>query len=274
LKLRADEAALRAAGALHGRWLDVVTSTTSAEAIAAGLDLAQAGQVIALEMGGGLISAEVQGRAARPERTAWQFEIFSPSQWEQIIRAMAREAMDAARLVSGEIPPSLEASLEAMNLSLVPRADELEARCTCGAGQPCAHAAAAAWLAAERFMADPSLILACRGLPLAKLVDRVQSARALLTHGLSTAHGESMIALRGLEPQPLEQCLDDFWRPGPALDDLQRAAPSQHVSHALLRRLGPSPLGGRFPLVGLLASIYDTVTTSAIHLRDQAEQID
>jgi hypothetical protein len=33
-------------------------------------------------------------------------------------------------------------------------------------------------------------------------------------------------------------------------------------------------MNGRFPLVGLLASIYDTITATAIRLRDQAEHID
>jgi hypothetical protein len=27
----------------------------------------------------------------------------------------------------------------------------------------------------------------------------------------------------------------------------------------LLRRMGPSPMGGKFPMVGLLASIYDSI---------------
>jgi hypothetical protein len=50
--------------------------------------------------------------------------------------------------------------------------------------------------------------------------------------------------------------------------------PPQHAPHALLRRLGPSPLPGRFPLVGLLASVYDTVAEEAIRLRDRAERLD
>jgi hypothetical protein len=35
-----------------------------------------------------------------------------------------------------------------------------------------------------------------------------------------------------------------------------------------LRRLGASPLGGKFPLVGLLASIYDSLRTRGLRIRD------
>ena len=93
----------------------------------------------------------------------------------------------------------------------------------------------------------------------------------------------SVTALRGVEAvapplvepaKPLEECLGSFWRPGPELGKLQRMPPPHHAPHALLRRLGPSPLRGRFPLVGLLASVYDTVAARAIRLRDHAERLD
>ncbi len=58
------------------------------------------------------------------------------------------------------------------------------------------------------------------------------------------------------------------------LKELQHVPPPHHVSHALLRRLGPPPLKGKFPLVGLLASIYDSVAEYAVKLRDRAEHID
>jgi hypothetical protein len=58
---------------------------------------------------------------------------------------------------------------------------------------------------------------------------------------------------------PLEQCIADFWRPTAALEDAESAPTAEHVPHALLRRMGPSPMGGKFPMVGLLASIYDSI---------------
>ncbi len=48
-------------------------------------------------------------------------------------------------------------------------------------------------------------------------------------------------------------------------------ASSLFAKHALLRRLGSSPLEGRFPITGLLASIYDTVSEQARRIRLDAE---
>jgi hypothetical protein len=41
------------------------------------------------------------------------------------------------------------------------------------------------------------------------------------------------------------------------------------AAHALLRRLGQSPLQGKFPLVGLLASIYDSMAARGRELRER-----
>jgi hypothetical protein len=41
--------------------------------------------------------------------------------------------------------------------------------------------------------------------------------------------------------------------------------------HALLRRLGQSPLQGKFPLVGLLASIYDSIAEDGRKLRETSD---
>ena len=107
-----------------------------------------------------------------------------------------------------------------------------------------------------------------------RLLERLAAVRARQTRAV-TAHAEPLMphAVQQVS-RPLEACLDTFWRPGPELAELQRMPPPQHAPHALLRRLGPSPLAGRFPLVGLLASVYDTVAQEAIRLRDRAEGLD
>ena len=69
------------------------------------------------------------------------------------------------------------------------------------------------------------------------------------------------------EALPLERCLDSFWRPGRQIDEMPSET-EPFAPHALLRRLGPSPLQGKFPLVGLLASIYDSIAENGRKLRD------
>jgi hypothetical protein len=94
------------------------------------------------------------------------------------------------------------------------------------------------------------------------------------SRGVAAAHADPLIPQTQVEPPLLEACLEEFWRSPPSMKGVQEIPPPQHVSHALLRRLGPSPLDGKFPLVGLLASIYDSVAQYAVQLRDQAERLD
>src|SRR5690606_31706193 len=64
---------------------------------------------------------------------------------------------------------------------------------------------------------------------------------------------------------PLEASIEDFWEAGPALESFETPLRKPEVSYALLRRLGPSPFTeGRFPLVGLLATCYNSVSRSAL----------
>ena len=99
-------------------------------------------------------------------------------------------------------------------------------------------------------------------------VERVRPILQAMERSIEAARRRRLHESQAVPP-PLEACIDDFWRSGPRLAELKRTPPAAHASHALLRRLGPSPLGGKFPLVGLLASIYDAVAKSALRMRNQ-----
>ncbi len=134
--------------------------------------------------------------------------------------------------------------------------------------------AAVLYIMADRLEAEPLLIFSLRGLPAEQLLDRLLHAREIREHGVAAAHADPMIPETQIPPQPLGECLDDFWRAGTELSDLEHAATIAHLPHALLKRLGPTPLPGKFPMVGLLASIYDSVSLYARDLRERAEVID
>jgi uncharacterized Zn finger protein len=112
---------------------------------------------------------------------------------------------------------------------------------------------------AERIEVDPVVLFALRGLDGELLLERLQEQRTLQTSGISQAHATAAVEEDTGGLPPLELCAADFWRPGTALEEAESAATPEHVPHALLRRMGPSPMGGKFPMVGLLASIYDSV---------------
>jgi uncharacterized Zn finger protein len=119
---------------------------------------------------------------------------------------------------------------------------------------------------AERLDHDPMLIFTLRGLGQDELSERLRQRRAVDGASASgaPAYAPRPIAAAESPAPPLEACMAEFWSPGPGLDDLETPLRAPLVKHALLRRLGPSPFkGGKFPLVGLLATCYDTISEAA-----------
>ena len=266
-----------------------------------GLDYARAGQVGAFTIEPGKVVASVQGRAPRPYETIVSVLPLSPAEWDRVVATMAGEALWSAKLLTGELPMSVESVFLGVGRPLLPAAAEVSLRCSCGdrAAHPevaCKHLVAVACLLAERIELDPLLCFTLRGLDGQRLLERLQEARTIATRGASTAHSDPSISEAVPAPPPLERCLRDFWRPGQRLDELAALDSEERVPHALLRRLGPTPFQAglrpsidvgprhgrtvptvspeapppvsRFPLVGLLASIYDSVAAAASDLRD------
>lgn len=265
---------------LAARWLEPILAAADTGARAEGLQYAQGGQCASLVLTAGLVDAAVQGRAPRPYETRLAVTAWTPEQWDAAISALSAEAVHSARFLTGDVPPGVEPVLAKAGLSLVPsrpgtgagkRASQSDPgwTCTCGDPLPCKHVVCVAMLVAERLESEPMQVFRLRGTAPDRLLERIQESRALSTRGESQAHPVPPCAAGPDLAPPLERSLADFWRPGRALADLEEQGIPHHTPHALLRRLGPSTLGGKFPLVGLLASIYDTMRARAIAIRDR-----
>lgn len=281
------EASEEAGVRLARRLLNLLESLIDSVQLADGLEYAKTGQIIDIEFRPGLIEAHIQGTAARPYQTNCRWPVFNQEQWRQIIDAMTGEAGHAAKLLAGELPARLDELLGSLNppLSLLPAdASQIKFECTCPAMSaedstpppPCKHVAALAYVAAERMAQQPLLMFSLLGLPSEQLLEELQHARTVHSRGIATAHSEASFPELQLNSQPLEACIDDFWRspPGHDLSEVDVVPPAHHIPHALLRRLGPSTLNGRFPLVGLLASVYDVVADAAAKLRSGQQPSD
>ncbi len=138
----------------------------------------------------------------------------------------------------------------------------------------CKHICCVMALVAEKLSHDPFLIFQLRGLGKDDLLERLRQKRAVSTPGRQST---GLIESAGLDhpipvyqPQiagvtdavgkPLDQSADVFWEAGPELDTIELPVEPPAVSHPLLRRLGTSPFqGAKFPLVGLLATCYETI---------------
>lgn len=273
LKIRGNEGPVPKSW-LTIRWVKLIEELVVEDELIQAKEYARLGQTISVDISPGLIEAKIQGRSARPYVTRLHFPQLSEQQWQQVIDAMAFEAVYAAKLLADELPQGTQDLFDSLGLQLIPQVESIRVVCDCLFDGPCKHAATAGYLIMQQLDSEPLLILTLRGLSSDHVVERITQARAIHSHGQAAAHPDPVLAELQESAPALDQCLEEFWRPGPQLSELEHMPPPQHAPHALLRRLGPSPLGGKFPLVGLLASIYDTVSQAAIKLRDHAERID
>lgn len=252
------------------RWMRLVERAAPGESLAEGLKYAVAGQTRKLSIDPGKIKGFVQGRVIGAYETTLTVPVFAADQAERAIGAMAAQAIHAAKLLAGELPPTVEDAIAPVGLKLFPSEPaELGTRCTCREPQPwCKHACCLAYLVAERFATDAFLVFTLRGLPREELLERLRQQRSLAGSGGGGAlvYSPTVSGVTDAEARPLEECVADFWQTGPELETLSTPVTRPEVSHPLLRRLGSSPYAGpgKFPLVGLLATCYDLVSEATI----------
>ena len=162
--------------------------------------------------------------------------------------------------------PAIAAPASAPTPAPTPAADESADR----GERWCKHACCAAYLFAERLTTDPFLMFRVRGMAGAELLDRLRHMRSMGQQGSGLYVGR-VAGVSDVESSPLDANLDQFWDAGPQLETLDMTIGVAPITHPLLRRLGPSPFNNStFPLVGLLASCYDTISADVLK---RAEEI-
>lgn len=258
-------------------FLRAILAGADGDAREEGLAYAISGQTVKMIPSVGRIEADVQGRSSRPYRLELAFTQWTPDEWDRLIAAFSAEAVFAARFLVGELPATVATLIESLAIkapivAVKPggkSSNDPVVTCTCGATQVCKHAVAMSYILAERLEDEPLLLFQLRGMPVARVLEQIHQKRTLSTRGENQAHPLPAAASDETLVTPLENALHDFWRPGRRLHEIESRPVPTHTPHALLRRLGASPMGGRFPLVGLLATIYDTARTRGILLRDR-----
>ncbi|MCK4873490.1 MAG: hypothetical protein KAS72_12255 [Phycisphaerales bacterium] len=243
--------------------------------LAEGLQYARAGQTVRMAITDHGVAASVMGRAPKAYEVSINVTAFDHATWDHVISTMSDQAIYAAKLLAGQLPDSVEGIFALTGKRLLPEEDDLEVRCTCDEKDTyCKHVICAAAMIAERLDSDPFLLFTLRGLDGDVFLERLRQRRAL-----ASEQGEPAPAYTPSPPvgvvaaaPPIELCIDDFWGAGPGLDELDVEPGPPDVDHALLRRLGPAPFAdARFPLVGLLATCYDTISRRGLELLSEAE---
>jgi uncharacterized Zn finger protein len=256
------------------RFLAVLESFALGTRLTRGRSYARAGQVLALDIAPGLVTASVQGSRPTPYQVRVELAPYPELAWARIEIALAEQALYSAQLLAGELPHDLERLFEEMGVPLFPTAiRDLAMRCSCpDSAVPCKHLAATFYLLAEAFDADPFQILWWRGRSRSALLDRLRALRAGApteadSHSrpvdrtdvsATTELVGTALALVDLPEQPIPTDPDRFWAPPqPAA-----APPPTAVSEIdlLLRQL-PVPgarLGGS-DLVDRLRTMYERI---------------
>ncbi|MGQ0627640.1 MAG: hypothetical protein ACT4PL_06010, partial [Phycisphaerales bacterium] len=138
----------------------------------------------------------------------------------------------------------------------------------------CKHICCVMALIADRLSRDPFLVFALRGLSKEDLLERLRQRRALLTSSRGgagipdrpvAAYSPRIPGVGDAPSTALEHLVAEFWQPSADLQHLDLPMIPPEVSHPLLRRLGASPFDeARFPLVGLLATCYEVLSSQAL----------
>jgi uncharacterized Zn finger protein len=244
------------------RFLAALKAVADTSRLGRGRSYARTGQVMDLRVHPGRVTAQVQGSRPKPYAVRLDLKPFTDAQWERAERELAAQALYLAALLAGEMPRDVEQAFAAAGLSLFPATpDELRSDCSCPDwANPCKHVAATYYILAEAFDDDPFLVLAWRGRPRERLLERLRELR-----GAAPADAE-----RGAEPAtpavptPAAPRTGGFWRAGPELASLRFSPRAPDVADAVLRQLGPlPPEAGGDAVREALAAAYRTFTAAA-----------
>ncbi len=257
------------------RWVQALESLGMGTRLTRGRSYARKGQVLSIEIEPGLVKAKVQGSMQKPYDIKIRLHPLSKRDWQEVITAMASQALFAAKLLAGEMPKNIEEAFDSVNLSLFPELEEdLQTSCSCPDwANPCKHIAAVYYILAERFDEDPFLLFKLRGRDKDAIIAALREKR-VSTLDTKSKNDTSRVENNKKHGEPqheeptvrLEDMLNTFWQAGEALDTFAVNPTSPDVDNALLKRLGDAPFTAEGKnVVKLLEKAYDAVHSAASH---------
>jgi uncharacterized Zn finger protein len=239
-----------------------------------------------LEVLAGVIIAGTAGRNGVICDVEVRFRQWSEDEWQRAIDALGSQALYAAQLLAGDVPPDLERLLTGAGLQLLPatRAEVTEA-CTCGtaARRPCEHLIAVYYSLGEMLADEPWLLFRLRGRDQQHVLRelRTQRSRGELTppSGSPSRPGAAASpAGAGFYRTPtgtsdddsvpdLEQQLDAYWGNIKLINGFRPHIVPAPVELALLRRLGPPAMGAAGgDTYDRLTALYRDISRTALRL--------
>lgn len=221
------------------RFIEVLESLGLASRLSRGRNYARSGQVVALDIGTGHVTASVQGSRPRPYKVRLTVVPLTTPQWVAVEEALAARAVFRARLLAGEMPAEIEDVFASCGTPLFPRtAKDLDMTCSCPDWEvPCKHLAAVCYVLAEAFDDDPFAMLTWRG----KGRDDLLSSLRRLTGGREAVATRPVI---DVADRPLADCATEqsFWDSSLSAARLRSLPPAVAAPPDLLLRSVDPPL--------------------------------
>jgi uncharacterized Zn finger protein len=242
------------------RWIEALERLVDSGRLSRGRSYARKGQVLSIDETRGGIEARVQGSQRKPYKVTIRVAPLTEAQWEQVIDALAEQALFAAQLLAGEMPQDIEEAFQAAGVSLFPaRRADLITDCSCpDYANPCKHVAATHYILGERFDEDPFLLFRLRGRTQEQILQALRQRRA----GGEAAEEEE-------EPEaviPLEESLGNFWELGESPEGFSVAIRPPLVEMPLLKRLGEPSFAPGAGLQPLLRATYQAIEQGAMEM--------
>lgn len=206
----------------------------------------------------GEATVEVQTASVLPYEVRIAVAAIPEPVWDAATAELKRQALFAAKLLAGELPPGVEDALTRAGGSLFPAPGEVRLKCNCPAGTSgCRHGALAERTLAEAIDRDPFLLFDLRGRPR----DAVLVALGVSPSGLASGAAAEETAEPELPAAEFRKARGD-------LGALHFHIAEPEAERALLTRLGDPP-GWRAP-PALIDAVGPAVEAAARKARDIA----
>jgi len=241
------------------RWIAVLESFNIGARLGRGRSYARNGQVLSIDVTEGKVKAQVQGSRPKPYAVTIAVTQLSAKQWNEVVQALAQQALFTAKLLAGEMPQDIEQVFQDIGLSLFPqKSDDLVTDCSCPDwSNPCKHVAAVYYLLGEEFDRDPFLLFRLRGLGREELLQRLSRAAP------PSEEEPQAEASSPAEPLPADPSV--FWASADLPDDAFGEVRPPPVSGAWLRRLGGFPFWrGETRLQDALEPVYEAASARGL----------
>jgi len=243
------------------RFLAVLETFDSGFRVDRGRDYARRGRVRNLSVEPGELRAVVHGTRRMPYSVRVTYPTVPAEDWVRVERAMANQALFAARLLAGELPHEVVDVFDSCGVALFPdQGSEIRSSCTCpDEVNPCKHVAAVFYAFAQALDRDPFLLFRWRGRSKERLIADLRTLRA----------GEEV-------PDPEQEALErearrerarrsTFWNHEVDLSSISIHPMGAEAPDAILRQLGPAGVRvGDEDLVARLRPLYQAIVAEAV----------